>query len=122
MRLLILLITLASTIAKAKATCYTSGDEWGIDQDQANAALDEVCSHLANLDYNHRDERYFCINADSGNKKLQFWVLSFGKVTKFVEKPLCVQMLGDEINGCSLGGVSEFMSLYFRADPNPGRC
>ncbi|KAH3915720.1 hypothetical protein HBI56_146200 [Parastagonospora nodorum] len=119
---LALLIIIASTTAKVKAICYTSGDDWGSDQGQANAALEEVCSHLANSDYKHLEERYFCVNADSGNKKLEFWIKCHSMGGKFVDVPLCVQSLGDEINGCSLGGASMWMSLFFRADPNPGRC
>jgi len=114
MRLLALFPILVSTITKVQAICYTSGDEWGIDKIQANDALEEVCSHIADLGYGYGEVRYFCVNADSGEKKLEFWIRNAAKISHFLDKTVCVQSLGDEINGCSLGGASLWMPFGFR--------
>lgn len=113
MHLLALFVILASTVTKTQALCYTHGDNWGPDRNQANAALEETCSSLA-FDYGRDQVKYFCINAESGNKKLEFSIENLAPRARFLEKPRCIHNLGNEINGCSMGGESDWVAFTFR--------
>jgi hypothetical protein len=113
MHLLALLVVLGSTLTKIQARCYKNGDDWGLDKNQANAALEEICSYLA-FNYEDGQVKYFCINAESRNKKLEFWIENLSPRTRYLDKPRCKQNLGDEINGCSLGGESDWLAFTFR--------
>jgi hypothetical protein len=100
-----LLAVLAPVIATVQATCYTSGDTWAPDQVQANAVLDDVCNSLSG-DYSTGQTKSACRNANSPNKTFNFYIKKVQNGGGAISHADCVYRLGNEINGCSRGGVS----------------
>jgi hypothetical protein len=108
-----LLAVLAPVIATVQATCYGSGDTWAPDQVQANAVLDDVCNSLSG-DYSTGQTKYACRNANSPNKKFDFYIKKVQNGGGAISHADCVYRLSNEINGCSSGGVSTVNVHEFR--------
>ncbi|KAF1979718.1 hypothetical protein BU23DRAFT_594902 [Bimuria novae-zelandiae CBS 107.79] len=58
------------------------------------------CNETLAGDYAPEEVKYKCIDADSPNKKLEFWIKNYATGGRKVTEDNCILFLSNEINGC----------------------
>jgi hypothetical protein len=110
-----LLAVLSTAITVVQAGCYSGGENWDRDRDQANSELHVMCIELSG-GFNGGQTKYVCRDAVTPNKRLEFWVTNTAGNSLSLDLRDCVLRLGNEINGCGHGGETTTAGWKFRSD------
>ncbi|KAH8723849.1 hypothetical protein GQ44DRAFT_750667 [Phaeosphaeriaceae sp. PMI808] len=107
-----------------KRDCFSSGANFGSDQNAALDAAQSACNGPLKGKYDKRETRVRCYNLSS-NKHVKLTVGLTGPdagSTRTIGSNECVNGLTKEIVNCSKGGDTTYGNWRYRADPNEGRC